>query len=214
MVDFSNLLSEESKRHLAETQREVHRLHGLPDRWLAETLLNWAREIREFDPGNYGPDRMGNPHDATYAPNFLWHMVPEVCRRLADVELRPNEATRPGFTGMDAQGLREMAGVYLENVHEGDLAADPHGTTVEPGVLLAHDVQNGNPLAFAVDRVAPALEDPPKPDRIANLVLEVSRARGYEPTPYWSPEIDGPLRHAELLPEADGEADNVVALKP
>lgn len=188
-IDFSRLLTPAQRTRLARTRAENACLHALPDRWLAEALLRMARQIRAAHP-----DRPGNPRDCVYEPTFVWHVVPEVAKRLGATRLLPNEASDPRVSTLDGQALREPAGVCLQNVA---LDRWGRGDVLEreapsPEEILCHSISNGNPLAFALDRLCPAPEEGADwHDWIARHMRESSRFRGLSPTPAWSPALQG-----------------------
>src|SRR3546814_11383002 len=108
MVDFSKLLSPEQRERIAAVQQEVERLYGLSDRWLGAALLKLARETRaEF------PELAVNPHGLSYDANFVWHVVPEVAKRLGARNLRPPEGTSPHLPSMTTAALRFACGALL-----------------------------------------------------------------------------------------------------
>lgn len=184
VFNFSKLLTTAQLIRLAAVRREVERLYGLPDRWLAEELLRLARACRQ----RY-PEKLADPFGITYDPNFVWHLVPEIAKRLGATRILPNEARR--YAGLSPSDLRQCIGVYLQNSVIDNW--DNNRMTAEkpsPEELLLHQVQNGNPVAFAMDRICAA---PPKgedrDDLTARLVREISRVRGLDETPHWSPAL-------------------------
>src|SRR3546814_10346852 len=113
MVDFSKLLSPEQRERIAAVQQEVERLYGLSDRWLGEALLKLARETRaEF------PDLAVNPHGLSYDANFVWHVVPEVAKRLGARNLQPNEGISQNIASMNNDALRCTVGRSEEHTSE------------------------------------------------------------------------------------------------
>src|SRR3546814_731879 len=151
MVDFSKLLSPEQRERIAAVQQEVERLYGLSDRWLGEALLKLARETRaEF------PDLAVNPHGLSYDANFVWHVVPEVAKRLGARNLQPNEGISQNIASMNDDALRCTVGAYLHNIAIDRMGMSVKGPRPTAAEILAHSLPNGNPVAFAVDRIAPA----------------------------------------------------------
>lgn len=192
-----DLLTPQQRLRLDRTRDELARIHGLPDRWLAEELLRLARATRQAHP-----DKLADPHGVTYEPNFVWQVVPEVARRLGATRLLPNEATSADVKTVSDAELRRMVGVYLQNtvLDRWDLKKD--SDTPGPGEILGHNLANGNPVAMAADRLAPAPEaGHDRDDWIARHTREISRRRGHEETPYWSPELQGSPAPG---PEEDG----------
>lgn len=178
-------MSEEARVRLDAVRREIGRLFLLSDRWLAEELLRLARRARaEF------PDKLKDPHGITYEPNFVWHIVPEVAKRLGATRLLPNEASDADIVSLQPQEMRQAAGGYLQNMVLDRWGLLIKGATPTACEILNHSVANGNPVAFAIDRLAP----PPEPgqdeyDYIARHVREISQARGHRETARWSPEL-------------------------
>src|SRR3546814_12885233 len=87
----------------------------------------------------------------------------------------------------------------------------PRPTAAE---ILAHSLPNGNLVAFAVDRIAPA----PAPgedvdDWIARHIREISRARGLDETPYWSPAMQKPRSPSTGGDIADADLGDVEDLE-
>jgi len=182
--NFATVLTPRQRARNEAFQREIERLFGLPDRWLAEELLRLARSCRR----QY-PNLLGDPCGVVYDPNFVWHLVPEVAKRLGANHLEPNEGIR--YAGISAPELRQCTGIYLQNVAiaEWDRARFEQERP-NAAEILCHQVQNGNPVAFAVDRIcaAPAAGED-RDDLTARLMREISRVRGFEPTPHWSPML-------------------------
>lgn len=187
-MSFEMLLSPEQRAHLRAVKIEIERLFGLPDRWLAEELLRQVRECRAF----YS-EKLGDPLGHDYDINFVWHVVPEIARRLGASRLQPNERV---YGGLSDEDLRQVTGITLQNLTmqlwsvQARLACRRSGSEIVgfiPGEILCHCVQNGNPVAFAMDRICPAssLSD----DLTARLVREVSRVRGHNETPHWNPGL-------------------------
>lgn len=197
-VDISKLLTATQKARLANDRREIARLFGLPDRWLAEELLRMARDLRERFP-----DKLKDPYGATYEPNLVWHVIPEVAKRLGANSLRPNEAQR--YSDVSDEKLRVLVGVYLNNTSL-DRFDRSKSETPSSGCILGHCVANGNPIAFAVDRFAPAPE--PGGDRndwLARRCREVAKARDLEPSPYWTPAMQDYPRARKRAEQTEAE---------
>jgi hypothetical protein len=190
-IDWSKLLTSAQIERLKRTGSEIARLYALPDRWLAAELLRLARALRqEF------PDQLSDPYAAAYEPSFVWHVVPETAKRLGAKVLLPNEAKLAEIVRLDGPEFRACVGIYLKHVspHRWRPASDQ--AMPQPADILCHSIANGNPVAFAVDRLSPApshSED--REDWIARHVREISRARGFDETPYWSPGLqERPVR--------------------
>jgi hypothetical protein len=170
------------------TADEIARLHALPDRWLAEELLRLARGLRRDFPA-----RLRDPHGVVYDANFVWQVVPEAAKRLGATRLLPNEAVSPSVVTLSGAEFRALVGAYLRNVSIGRWSEADGSDAPTAGETLCHCVANGNPVAFAADRICQAPEaGADRQDWVARHVREISRARGHEETPYWSPELQKP----------------------
>lgn len=185
MVDFGIHLTAEARARLEAKHDELDRLFGLPDRWLAEELLRLARTTRQAFP-----EKLKDPWGIIYDANFVWHVVPEVAKRLGATNFQPNEAADTRVVGLDNAALREVVGSYVKNISFGRWAIEREDNLPLAPEILANEPCNGNPVAFAMDRLAPAPEAGcDRDDYVARSVREVSRARRLEETPYWSPAM-------------------------
>ena len=84
MSIFNALLSPEARARIEQDRREVLRLYGLGNAWLAAVLLAAAREAQSAAP-------QLAPGECTYNARLIWGIVPEVARRLGVVRLTTNE---------------------------------------------------------------------------------------------------------------------------
>jgi hypothetical protein len=163
---------------------EVVRLHGLPDRWLAEGILRLVRELRG---ALAGPE--ASPLSEEPAALLLWHVAPELARRLGASRLLANEAARGDVRAAPPWDLRlAVATALASDVAELGRGKDP--ASARAAALLGRKPESGNPIAFALDRVAP----PPPPewasdDRIATRILRRARALGMPDTTNWTPAM-------------------------
>jgi hypothetical protein len=218
MVDWSSLLSQDARARLDKTRAEIKRLYALPDRWLAEELLRLSRKLRlEF------PDQLGYPAEGTYDSDFVWQLVPEVAKRLGAKILRPNEAVMRDIVTLNDAEFRCCAGAILKNISLRRWPSNTPPDTPSIAEILAHEIANGNPVAFAIDRFAPApAKGNDRDDWLARHMREISSACGFEPTPCWSPALTPsprnrgpsddvgkiiPLRPLPLLPPPRGDPD-------
>lgn len=200
------------------TSRELARLFRLPDRWLAEELLKLARQARRE-----APECLENPADLNYDVNFVWQVIPEIARRLGATRLLANEATDPDVVRKSDRELREALGSYLTN-HALDIldekTRDPYRETATALGLISGDIANGNPVAFAMDRIAaPAPADTHQSDWLARYMREISRARfGDDRFAAWEPSFQQYPRRSPALDLEDDlveEADDPrAALEP
>lgn len=183
-LDFSKLLSPAQRQRLLSVRREMERLYGVPDRWLAEELLRLARRAREEHP-----DELGEADGITYDNNFVWQVVPEIARRLGCGNVAANEARALKAMSLGDGALREYAGHYLKHCSV-NYWLDAGAEKPLAMELLLHEVANGNPVAMALDRLCPAPEKgQDQDDYVARTVREISRRRGFVATAIWSPRL-------------------------
>jgi hypothetical protein len=211
MAFFGIELSPELKAAVAAERDEVMRLWSLPDRFLAEDLLRKVRWVREAYPSHFHrqPGAMGN-----YTTSFVWELVPEIAYRLGARSFGPQERTRADVRAADGVRLRHWLGHSLNGMPEIRDAWNHLEGAANPWHVLTRECQNGNPVVFALDRIAPPFDD--SDDLPARLLREVSWHRGFEPVSAWSPELQNYVSAAalpsfddeeeEALPEASGPA--------
>ena len=165
---------------------EMVRLHGLGDRWLAAALLRLTRQARVECPG------LSNPFLMVYASDLVWHIIPELARRMGAVNLVANESGLVIYRNMQGQEWRECVGRAVEFADLIYYSREPDSNRTQPLAVdvLANRFSNGNPVAMAVDRECPP---PPRTqdceDFIARRVRDASRTRGHEETAIWSPRL-------------------------
>lgn len=194
-VSFEQMLSPASRVRLASKQREMSRLYSLSNLWLGAAILRLARQVREEMPL-----QLGDPQEQTYDASFVWHVVPNIAKRLGVRTLLINENRRDDIATSQGQEYRELIGVYLKNLSMGRFSKDADRTSLCASELLGGDLANGNPIAMALDRLVPApAPDCCKNDWAARYLLEISAVRGFKPTPHWSPR----LQHKAVHPQAN-----------
>lgn len=177
MTDFRKVLSPQALRQLDVMQDEVQRIFDLNDRWLAAELVRTARKVKSLDPDHYGkPGTIG--HD------LVTNVIPEIAARLGETKFNAGERGK-GVKGMEDWELRLRAGACLEGAE----FTTAGRTEDRPGPveLLLHEPANGNPVAIALDRVAPANDA--DDDYCATSVREVSRYRGLSEISMWVPDM-------------------------
>lgn len=191
-IDFSKLLSIESLARLAFERKETLRLYLLTDRFLAESILKMAREFvaRTPDLKNY-PDG--------YEHALFLDIAPEIARRLGAATFGHNERRDAEIIMLSNTALRNQTGYCLRNVGHRRSSS-----------MLVREPIHGNPLCFALDRLAPpeSIAD----DVIASSMTVPARARGVPFDGVWTPALnhyDGRSRASET-----SEADMAVATKP
>ena len=188
MVDLRILMSPEKRAHYDRVNSEIGRLFSLPTRFLARALVRHARNARDRHPDFLALNACeGNKTMSA----LVWDVVPELCFRMGErseiqgerrAQVRAMSDTRfrthAGFIIMGASGIFSDGQKRVRNAHD-----------VDPFEILTHDVANGNPVAFAIDRIVPA-HNLRKEDVLSRYTQEVSGNRGFEP-PYlmWEPQM-------------------------
>ncbi len=143
---MQHLLGDDAtERRRAAESREVKRLGGLSDRWLANELLRLARRVRADLPADGGDGYVGM---------LLWDVVPEVARRLG-APLLPTESIDHELRVARGDGLRAAVAACLRNVGPHLLrAAMRPDEPFCPVALLTRPPGEGNPVTMGLDRVA------------------------------------------------------------
>ncbi|PRZ52419.1 hypothetical protein BX589_11493 [Paraburkholderia fungorum] len=172
---FRLALSPETRAALDEHRRTIDRLYALTDRWLAAELLRLSRQIRQANP-------QLQPTDITYEARFLWHLVPEIARRLGANSFLSNERTDAAIVMYTPVRLREHAGYALGNMSKQLLGRSAAVTT------LLNEPCNGNPVAFALDRISPPIRGTNDP--IAESIIEIADRRGIQSAGHWTPAMN------------------------
>ncbi len=177
MVNYENLLSEQSVRNLHATRVEVARLYNLPDRWLAAEILKLARAAQKellaegFLPG-----------DCVYDASFAWQVLPEIAKRLGATKFNQDERSDRSICVLSDSAFRFHAGYFIIN----------SGTKAIRNSILSHEPANGNPVVFALDRIA----FPQEGDPIAIRLEEIARIRSVPFTGMWAPDFLGNSRQS------------------
>ena len=181
MVSFP--LSEATQIRLGLMSKEIDRIYSLPDRWLAEELLRLCRRAREE-----APEKLKDPTAQTYEAVLVWHLVPEIAKKLGATRFETNEAQYANFKDISAEELRAHASNFLSHTNLDKLA--PSQMKPSACEILNHEPANGNPIAMAVDRIAPVLEAAStRGEWLSAHIRQVSRMRGHDETPHWSPSM-------------------------
>lgn len=178
---FKLVLSPELREKIDAEAREIERIYGLPDRWLAEELLRLVRAVRSRT--EYASRR---PDSDTYNSTLLWDVIPEVARRLGG-RLGLNESADADIRRSEGEAFRNFVSICITNVSTGYLSEASRGELLDPVSILFHSFYNGNPVAIALDRVVPPAPD--SGDFLAKEMFTVSERRGHEPAPSWRPEF-------------------------
>ncbi|TLX16419.1 hypothetical protein [Rhizobium sp. MHM7A] len=195
MVDFKNLMTPLQRAYYERVDVEIARLFNLPTRFLARALMRHARNARARHPDFLALNpREGNKTIST----LVWDIIPEISYRMGERSEIPGERQRHIRAMTDAQ-FRIHAGYVIMScaniiLNDEKRIRDPND--VDPIEVLTHDVANGNPVAFALDRVVPA-HSFNKEDVLSRYTQEVSENRGFQP-PYlmWEPDMQN-YRHLQ-----------------
>jgi hypothetical protein len=207
-MDFTSLLPpgrrDAVRRRIAAGAAEAARLHALPDRWLANEILRMARDIRGKVP------EASNPGERGYNVLLLWDVIPEIARRLG-APLIPNESTDYDTRTSDDARLREIASYCYQNADRNYLreAMRPDAALC-PVDFLTREAANGNPVAIALDRVAPPV--PGSKDILATHLRSISARRGHPETAGWHPGLQ--RDPAPAAPEEPGPEDSAPSPAP
>lgn len=190
---FKINLPPELRAKVDAERREIGRLFALEDRWLAAELLRLVRTIRERTQYS---TRHGDQD--TYNSSLLWDVIPEVAYRLGG-RLMLNEST--DFDLKTAQGVdfRNHVAIYLNNVATSYFRGADHGEQLNPVAILFRCTWNGNPIAMALDRIAPPELD--AADLLAKDMVSMATTRGHAPTGCWHPSMQesGKLKTTDEL---------------
>jgi hypothetical protein len=195
MIDFAKLLTPEQRAQLAALVAEIDRLYHASDVELAQSLLALARRCRALRPDYHGTAFNKDRH---YGTSFVWSIIPELAHALAHragvtLLLEDDEGSIElggEFAAQEWRTARLHVGTYVQ--HNGRLFGRPAGLApgeIDPWQLLTAEVPNGNPVAFALDRlIAPAADD--RDDWIAERIAEVASHRGHPPLRAWQPSMN------------------------
>lgn len=132
-------------------QDEAIRLFELPGPALGQELLRRVREVSEAWPAAVADQR-------TASAIMLERIVPAVAAHLAALTTPPS-ARRPDLSQMPPDGLRHVVATLLRQRPLAELAAERGAAGWMALRLLTREVAAGNPLAFALDRLAPPGSD-------------------------------------------------------
>lgn len=203
-IDLSHLFNEDDMERLEAEKVELARLHGLSDLELGEAVLKLARQAREENPKT-----LKDPGKETYSTALVWHVVPEVAKRLG-CSVDSNEACAQDIASLSDRGLREAVGHFLANatLNYGLEVSDLYLLDNKPRAidLLEHEACNGNPVAIAIDRICPpAPEGQDQDDRLARRIREAGRYVDGVQVAMWSPEaVTKTKMQADLEQNAHG----------
>lgn len=170
---FKNILSPETRARLEAEEQEALRLYGLGDRWLADALLKLARSARL--------GMRWGPHDPVYDSTFVWHVIPEIAKRLGAQNFLPEERGDYRIKAATDAELRERAMGCISH-------SDPFRNIANARwTMLLREPANGNPVVYAVDRLCPG--DLSQPDTLVKRLREIAGYRGVEYDGRWTPAM-------------------------
>lgn len=204
-MTIRKLLTPQQIDYIDRMRAEMHRLYALSDKELGEEILRLCQSARSQYPQE---TTRGEPHRDTYTTALFWDVGPEVARRLGATIA---EDVRADVRKTTDRELRYWVGSCIAGTPWSPITGKKEEyLPLCPWDILAHEVVNGNPLAFAVDRLAPVTELD-RDDRLCRAMNEVSHARGFEPPLLmWTPVMDSdpkPREAAKLLLKADAPED-------
>ena len=165
----------------------IMRIYSLSNRWLGEELIRLARRVRaDF------PDELGHPYAKEREVDFVWHIIPEISKRLGVTKFLPNERNNGDISSRDNQQLRIFLGVFLHevNLSRWCLKHFPHETFPKAGEILCNTITLGNPILFAMNKISEPF--PPEQDDIdwfSNEIRKFSVEQGHEETAIWNPDL-------------------------
>lgn len=190
---FKLNISPEIRARVDAESAEMVRLFNLEDRWLANELLRLTRKIRDLTPF-----AVRDPRGDTWNSSLLWDLIPELAYRLGG-KLQLNESADFDLRRADGAELRLLVSHYLQNVATTYFRDAQQGELLDPVNVLFHNFWNGNPIAMALDRLAPPADD--SVDHLATELLAMSRRRGHAATGAWHPGLQGPATAPQPEPE-------------
>lgn len=200
---IASLLSAEQRDYLKRSSARIEELYGFDNLSLGQELLRLALEARQLYP-----DRLAQPEEGhtTYTTALFWEVVPEVAKRLGVTNFGPK--VRDQISNATDYELRNWVGQCISNAGWSPITGhhDTMGQPLCPWELLTHEACNGNPLAIAMERLAPVTEYD-REDVLCRSIHEISRARGFVDMFAWEPAMNAKPNPRELAAmESDQEA--------
>lgn len=188
MVEFKSLMSPPQRAYYERVDQEIARLFCLSNRFLARALIGHARDARVWHPDFLA---LGAGPGTRNVSTLVWDIIPEISHRLGEGTMLSGERSLR-VRGMSNGEFRIYAGQLImscANIILDDWKRVRNHQAIDPLEVLTHDVANGNPVAFALDRVAPARSSDQK-DPLSCYTREISENRGFQP-PFlmWTPEM-------------------------
>jgi hypothetical protein len=204
---IADLLTAEQRDYMQRMSQRIEELHGFDNLSLGQELLKLTLEARQLYP-----DRLANGDEGygNYTTSLFWDVVPEVAKRLGVTIF--GQKVRDDVRRATDHELRNWVGQCIGNAgwspnvgHHNEM-----GQPLCPWELLTHEACNGNPLAFAIDRLAPVAEYD-RDDVLSRSIHEISRTRGFEPMLTWEPAMNAKPNPRELAAMADTEEEQTLS---
>jgi hypothetical protein len=212
-VDFERLMSQEAKARLKEIKERINDIFSLSDTELGECLLKLSRQVRDDLPERFGKPELS----AGYNAYLVWDLIPELAYRLGCRSFHDGERADWQIRNVTSEQLRNFASTVLFHTSSlstsvGYTKAAALGSSPCPWDIIKYSIPNGNPVAIALDRVAPPDSD--SLDEIAKHIREISSVRGMPAQSAWSPlmqnygnhvssEIDDPAGGGNISTRGD-----------
>jgi hypothetical protein len=196
---IASLLTVEHRDYMQRMSQRIEELYGFDNLALGQELLRLTLEARQLYP-----DRLakGDEGYGDYTTSLFWDVVPEVAKRLGVTVF--GQKIRDDVRLTTDHQLRNWVGQCIGNAGWSPIAGHHNemGQQLCPWELLTHDACNGNPLAFAIDRLAPVTEYD-RDDVLSRSIHEISRGRGFEPMLTWAPVMNAKPNPRELAEMAE-----------
>lgn len=181
-LKFARPLTGEQSNSRLDT--EINRLYGHSDIDLARAILNHTRQVRNV----LGIE--ARPEVDTYLSRLLLDVVPELAHRLGETIFLAEERDRVIRRASDFD-LRCWVWTCIRKMAKVDWVDAAPKSKLNPWAVLTRDPVDGNPLAFAADRIAP-ITYYERLDGMSKHILAAAKARGVEEQVFmWSPGETG-----------------------
>lgn len=183
-----------------QVTREVARIHGLPDHFMARALRDLSRQARAELGMPYE-----DPEHAGYGTATLWTVLTGLSLHLGEKRLTLQERRGADRLPVAREDMRHFVGLCLMNTEI------PSTTAIREDAIacriISKEFANGNPITSALDRVAPP--QPEYRDWVTRHMREISRHRfGHGDWLAWTPAFnDYPRRSSALFEQLFDELD-------
>jgi len=207
MTAIDRLLKPVQHKKNQLTSEKINELFALSDHDLGKQLLDLSKEAWSDFVGQPGiTSRQIELHKNTYLGAFVFELIPEIAALLGYRESNKEMEAQVVLSGdrhSCDSNYRFFAGQILKNTPTNTL---PHNSSENPTAfeILTHDVANGNPIAFAVDRLVKPVESAlaARQDWLSGYTRGVSLARGLSEQYCWTPAMQNYAKTTGL--ELDG----------